>query len=260
MTYAIQADKRTGSLDADFTMLMGRAPSADVPTYKIQGYPYGGSLVERLREMGFATTSVHGVSGEFFSRRSAFEEMGFDRLIFREEFERLAAAPVTGWSVPDDELLQFAAMDFSALSGRQFQLAITHTSQIPFHNYDISLARFFPGSTTIAEKYFDVMHYVDRAIGRYLEALPAETTVVLYGDHVSRVEHASLGYRQAHWEESGLVPFMLLETGRNLSPLQRTRETARDGHLTLLDAAQWIKASIALACEMGRDRQDTGDR
>jgi len=255
MSFAVQADKRAGSLDADFTMLMGRPPSADVPTYKIQGYPYGGSLVERLAEMDFATVAVHGVSGEFFSRRPAYGKMGFGRLIFREEFEHLAGAPVTGWSVPDDDLLQFAAMDFSAQSGRQFQLAITTTSQIPFHNYDTALARFFPGSTSIPEKFFDVMHYVDRAVGRYLEALPAETTVVLYGDHVSKIELASVGYRQTRWDEAGLVPFLVLETGRNLSPLQRTGQTARDGHLTLLDAAKWIQASIALAFgdRTGRD-------
>ncbi len=246
MTYAVQADKRTGSLDADFTMLMGRAPSADVPTYKIHGYPYNGSLIERLREMGFATTTIHGVSGEFFSRRPAYEEMGFDRLIFREEFEQSAAAPVSGWSVPDDELLQFAAMDFSAQPGRQFQLAITATSHIPFHNYDRRLAGFFPGSTNIAENYFDVIHYVDRAVGRFLEALPQETTVVLYGDHVSKVEHDSLGYRQAIHEGVGLVPFMVLETGRDLSRLQRTGAAARDGRFTLLDAVSWIHASINL--------------
>ncbi|MFN8653190.1 MAG: LTA synthase family protein [Gemmatimonadales bacterium] len=246
MTYAVQADKRTGSLDADFTMLMGRPPSADVPTYKIQGYPYAGSLIQRLRELGFATTSVHGVSGEFFSRRPAFEKMGFDRLIFREEFERMAAAPVAGWSVPDDDLLQFAAMDFSAQSGRQFQLAITATSHIPFHNYDRTLARFFPGSASIAENYFDVIHYVDRAVGRYLDALPQETTVVLYGDHVSKVEHEGLGYRQAMWGGVGLVPFIVLETGRDLSRLQRTGAESRDGHLTLLDTVTWLHASVDL--------------
>ena len=249
MTFAVQADKRTGSLDADFTMLMGRPPSADVPTYKIQGYPYGGSLIERLREMGFATTAVHGVSGEFFSRRPAYDRMGFDRLIFREEFEHLAGAPVAGWSVPDDELLQFAAMDFSAQTGRQFQLAITATSHIPFHNYDRSLARFFPGSANIPESYFDVMHYVDRAVGRFLEALPQETTVVLYGDHTSKVENPALGYRQAMWNDVGLVPFMVLETGRDLSRLQRTGDAARDGHLTLLDAVAWLYASLELLRE-----------
>jgi hypothetical protein len=246
MLYAVQAGKRTGSLDADFTMLMGRPPSADVPTYKILGYPYQGSLVQRLREMGFASTAVHGVSGEFFSRRPAYEKMGFDRLIFREEFEHLGAAPVAGWSVPDDELLQFAAMDFSAQSGRQFQMAITATSHIPFHNYDRTLAGFFPGSGNISENYFDVIHYVDRAVGRYIEALPPETTVVLYGDHIAKIEHPGLGYRPAMCDGVGLVPFLVLETGRDLSRLQRTGNEARDGHLTLLDAVSWVHASIGL--------------
>ena len=46
----------------------------------------------------------------------------------------------------------------------------------------------------------------------------------------------------ANW----LVPFLVLETGRDLSRLQRTGDPARDGHLTLLDAVSWVHASIGL--------------
>jgi hypothetical protein len=60
------------------------------------------------------------------------------------------------------------------------------------------------------------------------------------------VEHESLGYRQVMFEGVGLVPFMVLETGRDLSRLQRTGDSARDGHLTLLDAVTWVHASLNL--------------
>ena len=246
MRYAVRPERCLGSSDADFILLTGRTPSADVPTYKIRGYPWTDTIVQRMTAMGFGTTAIHGASGDVFGRRSAFARMGFERLIFREEFEALGPTPLAGWSVPDDDLLQFAAMDFAARSGRQFQLAITATSQPLFRNYDRGLARFFPGATDQAEQYFDVMHYVDQAIGHYLAALPAETTVVLYGSRASGLEHRGTGYRSRPAGSPGLVPFLVLETGRDLSLLQRTGEEARDGTFTLQDAARWIHASLAL--------------
>lgn len=246
MRYAVRPERCLGSSDADFIMLTGRAPSADLPTWKIRDYPLDDTIVQRMSAMGFGTTVIHGASGEVFGRRSAYRRMGFERLIFREEFEHLGPTPITGWSVPDDDLLQFAAMDFSARSGRQFQLAITATSQPLFRNYDRDLAHFFPGSALQTEQYFDVMHYVDSALGRYLQALPAETTVVLYGSRTSGVEHRGVGYRSRPADAPGLVPFLVLETGRDLSLLQRTGEIARNGELTLQDAARWIHASLAL--------------
>jgi hypothetical protein len=246
MRYAVRPDRCIGSSDADFIMLTGNAPSADLPTYKIPGYSYRETIVQRMTEMGFGTTAMHGASGDLFGRRGAYSQMGFERLIFREEFEAQGPTPLAGWSVPDDDLLQFAAMDFASRSGRQFQLAITATSQPLFHNYDRELARFFPGSSAQSEQYFDVMHYVDSAIGRYLQALPAETTVVLYGSRTSGVEHRGVGYRSRPADGPGLVPFLVLETGRDVSLLQRTGDAARSGEFTLQDAARWIHASLAL--------------
>ena len=246
MCYAVRPEFCRGSSDADFIMLTGRPPSADLPTYKILGYPYVDTLVQRMTGMGFGTTAVHGASGQAFGRRAAFAKMGFERLIFREEFEQRGPTPIAGWSVPDDDLLQFAAMDFSARAGRQFQLVISATSQPPFHNYDPTLARYFPGSEKVEEQYFDVFHYVDRAIGRYLRSLPVETTVVLYGSQASMTDNSSIGYDQRLGESRGLVPFMVLETGRDLAGLQRTHSLARTGTFTLLDAAQWVRASLEL--------------
>lgn len=250
MRYAVRPERCLGSSDADFIMLTGLLPSSDLPTWKLREYPFADTLVERMRAMGFGTTVVHGASGEVFGRRSAFTRMGFDRLLFREEFGQLGpATPLTGWSVPDDDLLQFAAMDFASRSGRQFQLAITSTSQPLYHNYDRTLARFFPGSASLAEQYFDVMHYVDAALGRYLAALPGEVTVVLYGTRTSGVEHKPLGYRSRPADGAGLVPLLVLETDRDLSLLQRTRDRALQGEFTLQDAARWIRASLAMQQE-----------
>lgn len=247
MLFAVQAHKWTGSLDADFTALMGRLPSADVPTYKIPGYSYRGSLPEQLGALGYHTTAIHGVSGEFFNRRPAYEQMGFHCILFKEELEELRAAPEAGWSLQDDEVLQFAARELRAQNGRQFQMVITATSHIPFPTYDRRRDTFFPGSGDLAERYLDVIHYVDESIGRFVDSLPPKTTVVLYGDHISKAEIPLVNYHQAYGDGIGLVPFMVLETGSNLADTQRTRATqvALGGGLTLLDAINWVHLSVA---------------
>jgi len=70
--------------------------------------------------------------------------------------------------------------------------------------------------------------------------------VVLYGSQASMTDNSSIGYDQRLGESRGLVPFMVLETGRDLAGLQRTHSLARTGTFTLLDAAQWVRASLEL--------------
>lgn len=61
----IQAPKITGSCDSDFTALMARLPSSEVPTYRIQEYPYDDALPRRLHQFAVESWAIHGVSGSF---------------------------------------------------------------------------------------------------------------------------------------------------------------------------------------------------
>lgn len=242
--YAVRAPKGTGSSDADFTALMGRLPSEDVPTYKLASYPYQGSVVDRARAAGYHTSAVHGVSGEFFNRRAAFRRLGFDEVAFREELEEHAES--SGWSVQDGPVLEYAAGALRDREGPVLQLVITATSHIPFHQLDESWQVFFPGSSSTEEKYFDVIHYVDTQIGRFVDALPPKTTVVIYGDHVSQVESPLHGYEQTARDGVGVVPFLIHDTSVDLAASQRTDRdgVAGDGSLTLLDAVRFVHGVI----------------
>ena len=77
--YRIRASHRIGSADADFAMLTGKAPSREMITYKIRGYPYDNSLPHLLNRLGYRTSSLHGASGRYYGRRPAFEQMGFSQ-------------------------------------------------------------------------------------------------------------------------------------------------------------------------------------
>lgn len=90
------------------------------------------------------------------------------------------------------------------------------------------------------------MNYVDRAVGSLASSLPPGTTLVLYGDHSSKIENPSLGYRGATVDDVGLVPFLVYDPERNLREAQKTREdpVVQGGHLTLLDAMTFLHQSI----------------
>ena len=219
--YAVQAPKGTGSSDADFRALTGLPPSTDVPTYKIPGYPYTGSFVERLARRGFEVLAVHGVTGEFFNRRRAYERMPFSELVFREELLAREISASESWAIDDGVVLDYAAARLRAAGGRHFEIVITATSHIPFP-LPPGEKVFFPDEAADRFAYFDSVHYVDAAIGRFVDALPPGTTVVLYGDHISKMENPEVGYSQRLREGEGCVPFLIHMTGRDLRGLQRT--------------------------------------
>ncbi|MCB9734814.1 MAG: sulfatase-like hydrolase/transferase [Deltaproteobacteria bacterium] len=241
--YRVASNKITGSSDSDFKALMGRWPSIDVPTYKIADYPFKDSIIDDLQARGYRTSAFHGVSGEFFNRRVGFTGMGFDELFFREELEH-AGVPSMGWSVLDDAVLDFAAAHLQG-PGRQFAIVITATCHIPFHHVPEQANTFFPGSHALAENYLDVSHYVDEGIGRFVDALPDGTLVVLYGDHTSKVEYPEVGYAQLEHDGIGLVPFLVWQKGADLAKTQRAPSSlAESGELSLLEALVWVHGQL----------------
>lgn len=241
--FAVRADKGTGSSDADFTALTGKLPSSHVATYKILDYPYQGSFVERIRAKGYRARALHNVSGEFYNRRHAYGRMGFDELVFKEEL-MAAGLPAEGWAVHDRELLAYSARTIAAGTGKQFAIVITASTHLPFHSFDPKQAVFFPGSRVPEDNYLDAFHEVDRAIGRFIEALPAGTTVAMYGDHTSKVEQPDVGYRQLTGGGIGCVPFLVHVVGQDLSAQQRTPRAGQTCSYMLQDALRYVQGHV----------------
>ncbi len=241
LRYATLAPKGMGSSDADFRALMGRVPAKDVPTYKIPGYPYGGSFVEHLRALGVVSAAIHGVTGEFFNRRRAYEEMPFEALLFREELLEQGVGAGDFWAIDDGLVLDATVAHVAKAPAPSFVLVITATSHIPFPLAAADRV-FFPGENEANYAYFDSIHYVDRLIGNFVEALPPGTTVVIYGDHISKVENAELGYRQRLHQGEGCVPFLILESGADMHQHQRIPdELALSCELTSLHAFRLVQ-------------------
>lgn len=244
MFYKLEAIHIHGSADADFVAMTGRLPSPDTIPYYVAGYPYDEALPHLLRTLGYRSTFLHGVSGSFFKRRAAYEQMGFDRLIFAEELaaDFALVKPPRQLGFDDHVLFDVAATELLAHEGKAFAFLVTVTSHGPFDAVPEGEPLLFAKPATAAERYFNSIHYVDRALEAFIDKLPAGTTVVLYGDHVSQVDHP--GYDPGIDGRREFVPLYIHNVGDDLSAAQATRQQpiATEGRLNFVDVSAYLRA------------------
>lgn len=251
MLFQVTAVHRNGSADADFVMLHRSMVAPGVINYKIPGYPHGDTLPAAARAAGRPMTMLHGNKGRFFNRRDAFDQMDFAELIFLEEMvDTYGQEPKKWGAVPDRELLLLSARLLNGADTPQSQLVITYTSHTPFVMLPDDADRPFANpDDAVHLRYFNSIHYVDDAIGEYLDALPDGTTVVIYADH-----EGAAGYdarHRAHGEPE-LIPVMVWRKGEDLSTRQRSAAMpeARSAEWSIIDIAGWVRASFDHAAEV----------
>ena len=123
---------------------------------------------------------------------------------------------------------------------RQLHYLITLTSHQPFIFLEPELELFLPQRKDVQSRYFNSMHFLDRELEAYINALPANTVVVIFGDHRAMVEYASEvddgdGRRE-------YVPLLIHCVGERLADRQasRTLPVAQSGELDLIDAAKYV--------------------
>lgn len=245
----IQSPKINGSCDADFSLLFGALPSDRMAPYRIPDFPFNRSIVNVLHDRGITTSAYHGVNGTFFERRGAFEEMDFDRLSFREELIDELDLVDPEWTIEDGKLFDYATRERKNTE-RFFEFTITGTSHTPYRfSLEDHEREIFPESDERDFTYFDTIQYVDKAIGRYVDALPDGTVVIIYGDHFSRVENQAISYASELVGEFGIVPALLFHKEKpGASPLfEIDPALAKSTQLRLVDVTAWIRASLGIA-------------
>ena len=222
---------RNGSADADFVNLMNRHPSEDVITYKLIGYPFELSPLRSLTDGMYEATFYHGASGIFFGRRAAYEKMGFSSIWFKEEILKSGVSAMQdAWGIKDCDLFNFAASRLPRGSP-SYSFLITVTSHGPFIFLDPEDKQLFPRSGNIREDYLNSMHYVDRCFGIFLAALPADTTVVVYGDH-----SAGVAFREGNNGRTELVPYMIGSTTPGVISPQQIKTNG----ISILDTTAYV--------------------
>ncbi len=237
MVYAVKPFHSTGSSEADFSMLTTATPNGKVNPFQIDGFPYTQALPWLAQQQGYRSAAFHGNTGAFFHRRDAYEQMGFSNLYFSEELEPLAVAGE--W---DRELLDLSADLMATSTEPTLHFLITITSHGPFDRLSGSQEELFEEPTSVQQHYLNSMRYVDRALEDYVERLPDNATVVIYGDHESNVHDYCAS--QAHHDR---IPWLILQKGRDLSTKQLSRKSglALSGKLSQLDMVYYLRDRLA---------------
>ena len=242
MFFKVQAVHKNGSADADFVMLHACHPGNGVVTYKIAGYPHADSLPRIAMQAGLPMTVLHGNKARFYSRIDAFRQMDFQQTIFvKQMIEDYTLEPKKWGAVPDREVMMLSADLLEQAASPQSHLIITYTSHTPFVMLPDTVTPMLdnPGDT-VDTRYLNSIHYVDQAIGEYLDRLPKGTTVVIYADHES-----AAGYPE-RLRPSGTpeyIPTFVYRVGEDLSQRQVSRDLPepQSGQWTLIDVAAWVR-------------------
>lgn len=210
MFYEVLPIHETGSSDADFSLLTGKRPNGKVAAYRVEGFSYENSLPHLAASLGYKTVAMHGNTGAFYQRKPAFEQMGFDEIYFAEDLTRHG---VNGQF--DHELFEFSSKLIHSTDEPSLHFLITISSHGPFTNLPRSYENILDAPKGSSGSYVNCMRYVDNALRSYIESLPDDTLVVIYGDHGSGVyDYESLT------EKDGYVPWIIHQTGRNLATVQ----------------------------------------
>ncbi len=251
IVFQVRAIHRNGSADADFVMLHGCMVAPGVINYKVPGFPHDDTLPAVARDAGLPMTVFHGYKGAFYNRRPAFDQMDFEHIVMLEEMvDDFGLEPKKWHAVPDGPVLMLSARLLSEADAPRSHLIITYTSHTPFVMLpDDYAAPFSNPLDRVETRFLNTMHYVDDAIGAYLDALPEGTTVVIYADH-----EGAAGYpeRQRARGEPEVIPLIVWRKGEDLSPRQTGGMLPVDrvgaiygegpGNWSLIDAANWVRA------------------
>ena len=184
---------RGNTSDAEFVTNNSLYPSMDEPTY-IQ---YADNTFYRLpwilRDNGYTSWVFHGYEKEFWNRDKAYVNQGFQRFISEEDYE-----------FTEEETIGFGIIDeifYDQTLG--YIKELDSIDENPFHAFIISLTSHTPFNMpekfqyldikdehkgTILGNYLQAIHYVDMALGKFIEGLKAEgyydnSVIAIYGDH-----------------------------------------------------------------------------
>ncbi|QQY79916.1 phosphoglycerol transferase MdoB-like AlkP superfamily enzyme [Keratinibaculum paraultunense] len=182
---------RGNTADAEFVSNNSLYPSMEDPTYK-QYYNntfYG--LPWILRDNGYTAWVFHGYKKEFWNRSKAYPNQGFERFISEEDYDLVETI---GFGLTDEQFFK-QSMDYlkeldSIDDNPFYAFMITLTSHTPFKMPDEykELNIREEHENTILGDYLQAIHYTDKALGQFFEALKEEglyedTVIALYGDH-----------------------------------------------------------------------------
>ncbi|MDU4696719.1 MAG: LTA synthase family protein [Paenibacillus sp.] len=137
-------------------------------------------------QAGYTADAFHAYEGSFWNRNNMYQAMGYDRFYSKKDFQ--LDEPL-GWSLGDKSFFR-QSLDVMAQEKPPFySFLITLSSHHPY-TLPASVQELDTGELkgTILGDYLQAVHYVDAALGEFVEGLKREglwdqTILAFYGDH-----------------------------------------------------------------------------
>ena len=153
------------------------------------------TLLHAFKEAGYTTFAGHAYAAGMWNRAVLYPKYGFDQTAFRDE---LGEGPKLGWGIGDKLFFQRVVPHLERLKSPFVSLLITLTSHGPYQYVPAAERKLSLGSIESSDfgGYLQSMRYNDEAIQQLFAQLEkagllANTTVVIYGDHDSRMKFSA---------------------------------------------------------------------
>ena len=178
---------RGNTSDAEFVSHNSIYPSMGVYTYKqYEGNDFY-TLPMALKENGYSTIAFHGNDPDFWNRRIVYNRQGIDQYISQNEMD---SDEILGMGISDSSVFRQSISHILNMPQPFYGFYITLTSHKPFlmpkSHQKLTINGKLKG--TFLDNYFQSIHYLDHALGEFIESLKEKglyenSMIVLYGDH-----------------------------------------------------------------------------
>lgn len=187
-----------GTVISEFECLSGLSGEFFPKDYMVYGHFFRhgfATIVSHMKEQGYHTTGMHPYNGNNYNRAGAYEKMGFDQVLFREQFNE--NNKMRGY-ISDEEMTDKIIDVFDKQEGGQpqFIFAVSMMNHggyskeqiIEEHQVPYTSDAFKGAAKNAMTDYLAGIHASDAALGKLVEHVRAsdrDTIVLFYGDHMS---------------------------------------------------------------------------
>lgn len=171
-----------GSANTDFMMMTGNqlnCKNVNVIIYYSYTngiYKNNQTLAHDLKNKDYETVFLHNYKSDFYNRKNHYKTMGFDKIIFEENF--LSNVKRFEWGVDDFELMKKSA-NITQKNKKTFQFIITNGMHPPYKSKN---NKYYTKDKTL-NNYLNASNLLDEGLEFLYNNAPNDSLFIIYGDH-----------------------------------------------------------------------------
>lgn len=191
-------DQAADGNSSDATLL---ANTALYPARKgAASFLYAGNLIDSLpkvlKENGYTTAAMHAYYKSYWNSAMFEKALGFEHQYYKDNY---TMTDIIGWGLSDKAFFSQSFKKLKGLPTPFYAFLRTLSTHGPFDyvTRDIDNFPLHELEGELIGNYLRSMHYVDSAIGEFLQKLSgynldSNTVIVIYGDHRARLSEPEL--------------------------------------------------------------------